>query len=91
MLGSKRSKTQSCQVGPVVFGICEAQWNHASLILDDVPLSLKTCLLKVFLLLFLMHASACICELTVLRKGALPLIPFFSCKASPLFWKWLNI
>lgn len=55
---------------------------RTSLILDDVSLSLRTCLLKVFLVLFL--ASACICELTVLGKDTWPLIQFFSYKASPL-------
>lgn len=55
---------------------------RTSFILDDVSLSLKTCLLKVLLLLF--FASACICELNIHRKGALPLIQFLSYKASPL-------
>lgn len=50
-------------------------------ILVGISVSLKTCILKV-LLLFL--ASAYICKLNVHRNGALPLIQFLSCKASPL-------
>lgn len=56
---------------------------QTSLILDDVSLSLKTRLLKV-LLFAIFSFSTYSCELTVLRKGALPLIQFLSYKASPL-------